>query len=123
VRELNPGLDARARSLTAEGRIVEKDARLKPGMFVQVRLVTASDFQIVAVPKSAVYNVAGLSKIFVIRDGKAIECKVPPGMEIDGWMEVPADIVRAGDQIAISNLQNLIPGLAVRPQPASATKG
>jgi RND family efflux transporter MFP subunit len=123
VRELNPGLDARARSLTAEARIVENDPRLKPGMFVQVRLVTSKDFQIVAVPKSALYTVAGLTKIFVIRDGKVLECKVPPGMDVDGWTEVPPDVVRPGDQIAVSSLQNLVTGLQVRPQPAPATKG
>lgn len=124
VRELNPSLDPKARSLTAEARIMENDARLRPGMFVQVRLVVSKDYEMVAVPKNAVYNMAGLTKVFVIRDGKVVECKVPPGIELDGWVEVPSDAVRAGDQIAISNLQSLLPGQTVKPQPvAAASKG
>jgi multidrug efflux pump subunit AcrA (membrane-fusion protein) len=90
---------------------------------VQVRLVTASDFQITAVPKTALYNVGGLTKIFVIRDNKAVECKIPPGVEIDGWTEVPPDLVRPGDQIAVSSLQNLVTGQPVRTQSVSGTKG
>ena len=42
-------------------------------MFVQVRLVTARDASVVAVPQDALYYVAGLTKIFAIRDGKAVE--------------------------------------------------
>ena len=124
VRELNPSLDPKARSLTAEARLVENDKRLRPGMFVQVRLVTEKNTQIVTVPKSAIYALAGLTKVFVIRDGKVTECKVPPGMEMDGWIEVPSDQIHAGDQIAVSNLGALIPGLAVRVQAtANSTKG
>lgn len=120
VRELNPSLDARARSLTAEARLVERDDRLRPGMFVQVRLVTDGNVKVVTVPKQAVYSIAGLNKLFVIRDGKVVECRIPPGVEMDGWVEAPADLVRPGDQVAVSDLDKLIHGAAVRVQPAGS---
>ena len=113
VREMNPSLDARSRSLAAEARLLENDARLKPGMFVQVRLVTARDASIVAVPKEAIYAVAGLTKIFVIRDGKAVEIRLIPGPEVDGWVEAPGGVVRAGELVATSNLAALVNGAPV----------
>lgn len=113
VRELNPSLEARSRSLVAEARMVEPDARLKPGMFVQVRLVTARGAEVVTVPRNAVYTVAGLSKIFVIRGGKAVEVRLAPGQEVEGWVEVPGGLVRPGEPVAVSNLPALVDGAPV----------
>ncbi len=114
VKELNPSLEAKSRSLTAEARLAENDARLRPGMFVQVRLVTARDAMAVVVPKEAIYNVAGLTKVFVLRGDRAVERRVPPGQEFDGWVEVPADMVQAGDRVAVSDQASLIDGALVR---------
>jgi len=115
VRELNPALDARSRSLTVEARLAENDARLRPGMFVQVRLITQPNASIIVVPRRAIYTVAGLSKIFVIRDGRAIEQRVPPGRDLDGFVEVPQGTLQAGEPVAVSNLMQLVNGAAVRP--------
>ena len=90
MRELNPSLDPKSRTLTAEARLPHEDARLRPGMFVQVQLVAQKGAEAVVVPKEAVYTVAGLTKLFVIRDGRAVEQRINPGQEWDGWMEVPA---------------------------------
>lgn len=114
VRELNPSLNQNSRTLTAEARISNPKWQLKPGTFVQVRLVTARDVEIITVPKKALYNVAGLTKVFAVRDGKAIEYKVPPGMEGSDWMEIPSGSVNAGESVAISNLGALIDKLPVR---------
>lgn len=116
VRELNPALDPRSRALTAEARLVENDARLRPGMFVQVRLVTERGAAIVAVPKEAVYTVAGLTKIFVVRGGKAVELRVIPGEDLGGWVEVPGGAIRAGEQVVVSNQALLTNGAPVKPR-------
>ncbi|MCX6625261.1 MAG: efflux RND transporter periplasmic adaptor subunit [Acidobacteria bacterium] len=113
IKDLNPSLDPKARSLTAEARLVENDSRLRPGGFVQVKLVTSRDAGITTVPKQALYSVAGLSKVFVVRDGKILEFRVPPGLETDGWVEVPGEI-RPGDSVVINKLDLLVDGAPVR---------
>ena len=113
---MNPALDARSRSLTVEARLTENDARLRPGMFVQVRLITQPNASIIVVPRRAIYTVAGLSKVFVIRDGRAIEQRVPPGRDLDGFVEVPQGTVQAGELVAVSNVMQLVNGAAVRMQ-------
>jgi multidrug efflux pump subunit AcrA (membrane-fusion protein) len=65
-----------------------------------------------AVPREAFYTVAGLTKLFVIRDGKAIEHRIQPGEPVGDRVAVP-DVVRPGDRVAISNLPMLVDGLAV----------
>ncbi len=114
VRELNPSLEARSRSLTVEARLASNDHRLKPGMFVQVRLTLEGAAASVFVPKEALYTVAGLTKVFVIQGDKVVEHKVPPGIEMNGWVEVPAEIVKAGDLVAVNHLQLLIDGAQVK---------
>lgn len=119
VRELNPSLDPKSRTLTAEARLSGNDARLRPGMFVQVQLVLSKGNEAVFVPKQAVYTVAGLSKLFVVRNGKAIERRVVPGREMDGWIEVPRDQVNPGDPVAVSALTQLVPDMPVNATPKS----
>jgi RND family efflux transporter MFP subunit len=117
VRELNPSLDPQNRTLTAEARLTSPDSKLRPGMFVQVELVLNKGSQLVMVPKDAVYSIAGLTKIFVIRDGRALERRVITGVESEGWVEVPADQVRPGDQIAVSKVAALVEGMPVKTVP------
>jgi RND family efflux transporter MFP subunit len=116
VRELNPSLDERSRSLTAEARLSGNDAALRPGMFVQVEVVVARNARIVVVPKDAVYTVAGLTKVFTVEGGRAKEHRITPGQEQDGWIEVPGDAIKEGMLVAVTNVQNLTEGAEVRRQ-------
>ena len=113
VRELSPSLDSRSRQLLIEARLADADPRLRPGMFVQVRLLLERDLEVVVVPKAALYTVAGLTKVFVIRDGKAVERRVPPGRAIGDGIEVPAGLVQPGDAVAVDKLGLLYDGAPV----------
>jgi len=48
-----------------------------------------------------------LTKVFAIRDGKANEHRIPPGIEGDNWMEVPSGSIKPGELVAASNLAAL----------------
>ncbi len=115
VRELNPALDARSRSLSAEARLAAPDPRLKPGMFVQVRLTVSQDSSVVMAPKEALYQVAGLTKVFTLREGRAVEHKITPGVEIGGWVELPGGEIRPGDWVILTRQATLVNGAPVRP--------
>src|SRR5262249_3033674 len=105
---------AKSRSLTVEARLTGHDARLRPGMFAQVRLILDRNAQIVMVPKDAVYVVAGLTKVFLLKNGKAVECRIPPGQQIENWVEAPSDMVRPGDDVIVSGVPQLTDGAPVR---------
>ncbi|MBM3737465.1 MAG: efflux RND transporter periplasmic adaptor subunit [Acidobacteria bacterium] len=107
VTQVNPSLEARARALTAEARLSGGHPALKPGMFVQVKLTVSRGLPVTTVPGEALYQVAGLSKIFVLRDGHVRELRVAPGESGDGWLEVPGGLIQSGDKVAVSNLANL----------------
>jgi RND family efflux transporter MFP subunit len=115
IRELNPALESRSRSLTAEARLTSTDPRLRPGMFVQVEVALARDAEVVMVPAEALYQIAGLTKIFVVRGTRAAEVKITPGERRGGWVEAPGGAVRAGDRVAVSGLDILTDGAEIRP--------
>lgn len=114
VRELNPSLDSRSRTLTAEARLTSSDPRLRPGVFVQVKLITEKAVAVVAVPKSAIFTVAGLNKIFTIEGDKAVEHRIEEILGSNGWVEVPEGKIKAGAAVAISNVALLSNGAQVR---------
>jgi RND family efflux transporter MFP subunit len=114
VRELNPSLDPRNRTLTAEARLSKPDIRLRPGMFVQVRLITERAAQVVTVPRQALYSIAGLTKLFKIDNGVAKVITFVPGPEQDGFVEVPGGVLKNGDRVAINELAALTDGAKVR---------
>ena len=114
VTELNPTLDPHSRSLTAEARLTDRDSRLRPGMFVRVQLALAADAPAVVVPKEALYQIAGLTKVFTVRDGRVVENKITPGRQSDQWIEVPSDRIHPGDQVALTRLAMLVDGAEVQ---------
>ena len=128
VTQLNPSLEPRSRSLSAEARLKQPDPLLRPGMFVQIKLVVSKNAPITVVPKQAVYTVAGLSKIFVV-DGKVTrEIRFTPGQEVGNMLEVPGDAVRPGAIVVIEKLPMLTEGIEVRvdssaPRPSAGAKG
>lgn len=113
VRQLNPALSEQSRTLVVEARPNAHDARLKPGMFVQVRLVLQRGIPAVVVPKNAVYTVAGLTKVFVVRGSKLVELRVAPGQMIGDFMEVPTDQLKSGEPVVVGNLSQLVDGQPV----------
>lgn len=123
IRELNPTLNMRTRTLTAEARLVESDPRLRPGTFLQVMVVAERNAATLMVPKEALHSIAGLTKLFVIRNGRAVERKVVPGRRIDGWVEVPTGSVQPGELVATSQLDALVDGTEVQANKTNPIKG
>jgi multidrug efflux pump subunit AcrA (membrane-fusion protein) len=69
------------------------------------------------VPAEAVAYVVGISKVFVVADGKAGERQVKTGLREGGRVEI-LDGVKPGDVVAVSGLGQLHDGAAVQVVPA-----
>jgi len=116
VTQVNPALDAQSRSLSAEARLRQSSPALKPGMFVQVKLTIARNHPITVAPREAVYQVAGLTKLFTVSGGRVREVAFAPGQTGEGWVEITGANLTPGERVAVSNLANLTEGLEVRVQ-------
>jgi RND family efflux transporter MFP subunit len=112
VVRIGPSLDEKTRALTVEAEVANSGNLLRPGMFAKSRLITSANAPAVMVPQRAVVTVAGLSKVFVIESGKAVERVVKTGATDGDLIEI-VEGVKDGEAVATSNLDKLVTGTAV----------
>jgi RND family efflux transporter MFP subunit len=116
VTRVAPAVDVATRTLTVEARVPNADEVLRPGFFARGNVLVRED-PAVFVPSEAVTSIAGITKVFVIANGKALERLVKPGTRQGTWVEIPQG-VKAGDSVAVTNLGALFNGAPVEPAAA-----
>jgi membrane fusion protein, multidrug efflux system len=94
---------------------------LLPGMYVHAALLEGVNRNGILVPQQAVSrNTHGDATVLVVGKGGRAELRViETGPAVDDQWVVTAGL-RAGEQVIVDGLQNVRPGAAVRPVPASA---
>ena len=112
VARIGPSLDEKTRALTIEAEVANAGNLLRPGMFAKSRLITTANAPAVMVPQRAVALAAGLSKVFVIENGKAVERIVKTGATDGDLIEI-VEGVKDGEIVAVSNLDKLQSGTNV----------
>jgi RND family efflux transporter MFP subunit len=113
VVRIGPSLNEETRALTVEAEVSNPGHQLRPGMFAKAQLITAKDAPALMVPQRAVVAAAGLSKLFVIENGSAIERIVKTGAS-DGDMVEITEGVKEGESVALSNQDRLQTGVQVK---------
>jgi RND family efflux transporter MFP subunit len=112
VVRIGPSLNEQTRALTVEAEVANSGNLLRPGMFAKSQLITAKNAPAVMVPQRAVVTVAGLTKVFVIENGKTVERIVKTGAADGDLIEI-IEGVKDGEAIATSNLDKLQTGAVV----------
>jgi len=112
VVRIGPSLNEQTRALTVEAEVSNSGNLLRPGMFAKSQLITSTNAPAVMVPARAVLTIAGLSKAFVIENGKAVERLVKTGLTDGDLIEI-VEGVKEGEIVATSNLDKLQTGSAV----------
>jgi membrane fusion protein, multidrug efflux system len=88
VIAVNPLLDAAGRSVVIRAQVGNTDARLRPGMFARVRLVTRDVQDAMAIPEQAIVPEGDEQYVFRVMDGKAVRTKVETGQRRDAKVEI-----------------------------------
>jgi membrane fusion protein (multidrug efflux system) len=112
VTRVSPAVDVANRTVLLEAEVPNADGLLKPGLFARGALAIRRDTAVPFVPEAAVSTFAGITKVFVLADGKAQETSVKLGLRQDGMVEI-VEGVRPGQQVATSSLAQLHDGAAV----------
>ena len=113
VARIAPSVSATSRTLTVEAEIENSSGALKPGQFATVRILQSRAEPAVLVPARAVITQAGVSRVFVIKDGHAEQRLVQMGQTEGDLIEI-RNGVAADEQVATSNLEMLSDGIAVK---------
>jgi RND family efflux transporter MFP subunit len=113
VARIAPNVSATSRTLTVEAEIENSGNALKPGQFATVRMLQERAAPAVLIPARAVVTEAGVSRVFVIKDGHAEQRLVQTGQTEGDLIEVRQGVA-ADEQVATSNLEQLTDGIAVK---------
>ena len=110
IKRLSPVIAQQNRMLMVEAD-VQNDGSLRPGSFAKAEIVTNDSKMAVTVPSNSIVTFAGIEKVIVVQNGKALEKPITTGRRNGDWTEIIAG-VNVGDQVIIEpgNLQS---GMAV----------
>jgi membrane fusion protein (multidrug efflux system) len=102
------------------------DSGLRPGQFVQFRIVTAAHTNCLAAPaESVVTDDSGTSTIAIVNDNEATQTNVQTGFREDGWVELTAPNLKEGTSVVTVGAYGLPPQTKIKivspPGDASAT--
>jgi membrane fusion protein (multidrug efflux system) len=110
---IDPMVDQNGRSISARARLDNAKGKLRPGMFVRVRLLFGERKAVLMVPEQAIVP-GGQPAVFKVVDGKASLVKVKLGVRRTAQVEVVEGLA-AGDLVVTAGQLKLREGAAVRP--------
>ena len=113
VARISPNVTPTSRTLTVEAEIENSSGVLKPGQFATVRILQARAQPAVLVPLRAVRTDSGVSRVFVIKDGRAQERQVQLGQAEGDLVEIKSGVA-ADEAVATSNIEQLSDGITVK---------
>ena len=105
-------VDANTRTFTVRALYDNRDGKLVPGRYVNVRLTTREFENAVAVPSEAVVSEMGLDKVYLYRNGKAEPAEISKGLRTDALVQVVCGL-NEGDTVITSGTMQLRAGQPV----------
>ncbi|GAA6171170.1 efflux RND transporter periplasmic adaptor subunit [Colwellia sp. KU-HH00111] len=106
VRSISPVIDPNSGTFKVILSIDNNEQELKPGMFAQIALTFATHHNTLTIPSDAIITLDNNSKIYLVRDNKAVEVQVNKGFIEEQLTEITGDI-KAGDLVVVNGQHNL----------------
>jgi multidrug efflux pump subunit AcrA (membrane-fusion protein) len=85
---LSPAFQELSRTLVIEAEVDNRHSKLKPGSFAKAEIETNSQTMAVMVPASAVVTFAGIQKVYLVKDGSAMERNIQVGRSEGDLVEI-----------------------------------
>ena len=106
VARLSPTISEQSRMLLVEAEVAN-DGSLKAGSFASVEILTDDRSLTPALPSKAIVTFAGIEKVIVVKNGKALEKPVTTGRHVSNLTEILSG-VELGEQVVLNpgNLQS-----------------
>ena len=109
---VDPMVDQNGRAISSRARLDNASGRLRPGMFVRVRLLFGDRKNVLMAPEQAIVPGAQPT-VFKVVDGKAVTTKVKLGVRRAAQVEI-VDGLAAGDVVVTAGQLKLRDGAPVR---------
>ena len=109
---VDPMVDQNGRAISSRARLDNRSGKLRPGMFVRIRLLLGERKNVLMAPEQAIVPGAQPT-VFKVVDGKAVATKVKLGVRRAAQVEI-VDGLAAGDVVVTAGQLKLRDGAAVK---------
>jgi multidrug efflux pump subunit AcrA (membrane-fusion protein) len=121
ICRVNPTVDRANRTFQVEVLVPNESRQLKCGSFAKAAIATHADSGALTIPEHALVSFAGVTKVYVVRDGKARavpvrvgeRLEVRDGRQTENWLEVTGEL-EPGASVVTSGQAQLVEGAPVR---------
>lgn len=121
VEAIDPLVDAEGRAVRLRASLPNPDMRLRPGVFVRVRLILAERGEVAMVPEAALVPAPGdVQFVYRVANGKVQRVNVRTGQRRDAMVEI-VDGLQPGMVVVTAGQLKLRDGAEVKVAAASAT--
>jgi membrane fusion protein (multidrug efflux system) len=121
VEFIDPVVQTTSRTIVVKARAPNPARVLRPGMFIEARLATATRSSAVVVPEDAVQPLRTANVVWAVVDGKASRRVVELGARAAGMVEVLSG-VQAGELVVVGGLERMAEGMPLAPIQRKASK-
>jgi membrane fusion protein (multidrug efflux system) len=121
IEAVNPRIDANGRSLELRARLDNASGKLRPGMFVRVRVILGERNGLL-VPEEAIVPQGEEFYVYKVVDGAARRVPVKIGIRRAAQVEIVQGVA-AGDQVVTAGMRLSRDGQPVRVLPSANGKG
>jgi RND family efflux transporter MFP subunit len=106
IARLSPIITPQTRMLIAEAEVAN-DGSLRPGLFARAEIVIDESTIALTIPTKSIVTFAGIEKVVVVQNGKALEKQITTRRRIGEWTEVVGGVA-VGEMVVIEpgNLQS-----------------
>jgi RND family efflux transporter MFP subunit len=121
LSRISPAVNTQTRAFPFEARVPNGEALLKPGTFARVHIETAQQERVITVPYASLQYRYGVNRVFVLNAGTLSVRELQTGERLGDRVEVRSG-VKPGEQIVVSDVEQLADGMKATRGAASATK-
>lgn len=122
ITRTTKALDPATRTLLVEVDLPNPEHRLRPGMFVTVKLILKEHPQVLALPPAALVSGTNGKSVFVVEGGKARQVPVKTGLDDGVWVEI-IDGLQESMEVVVVGKSGLTDGQAVQSSSYSLPAG
>ncbi len=112
VTLINPRIDVQTGTVRVTVEVYDESLRLKPGMFVQVRIAVGQKENVLVIPRKAILYRQNKTYAFVVDGGRASQREIVLGLTEEDFAEVASGL-EGGETIVSVGVENLKDGQRV----------
>jgi membrane fusion protein (multidrug efflux system) len=113
---IDPVVQTANRTIMVKGRAPNPNRVLRPGMFIEARLATATRMNAIVIPEDAVQPLRTANVVWAVTSGKASRRVVQLGARSQGVVEILSGI-KAGELVVVGGLERMAEGMPVAGHP------